>query len=357
MKKIKVLHISETFAAGVYTYIKDICQFSDTMDSVITSVIYSGEREDTDFDKFEKDFPKATELIQIPMTREITPIKDFKASINIIKKLRKIKPDVIHLHSSKAGVIGRIAAKFYPKAKVYYTPNGYAFLREDVSSIKKRIFKNIEKYIAACFGGTTIACGDTEYEHAKKLGKALLVRNGVSIDDVHALKRAKTGTDFVVGTMGRLSPQKNPKLFNDIAEKFPLIKFIWIGDGELRKHITAENITIMGWMPREKALDLVNEFDIYIQTSLWEGLPFTIIEAMILERPIVANNVIGNKDAVSHNENGYLCNSTENFEKAIQQLINDQSLKLKMGEQSHLIAKKLFDRNQNFKTLLAIYQS
>ncbi|MCK8523321.1 glycosyltransferase [Aquimarina sp. D1M17] len=360
MKKIKVLHISETFAAGVYTYIKDINQFFKNIDDVESYVIYSGNRKDTDREKFKTDFPESSTLIEVSMTREISPVQDFKSTIALFKQIRKIKPDVIHLHSSKAGVIGRIASKAYPKAKVYYTPNGYSFLREDVSNFKKSLFRTIEKWINLIFGGVTVACGDTEFDYAQKIGKALLVRNGVEINSVYKFKEHnsnKNESQFVVGTMGRLSPQKNPGLFNDIALKMPGVKFIWIGDGELSNLITASNIEVTGWMPREKALETVNQFDVYIQTSLWEGLPFTIIEAMILEKPIIANNVIGNKDAVKDKYNGFLCNTLEEFVNSIETLQKDENLLKEMETNSNKRAKELFDRDKNFLELAEIYRS
>ncbi len=359
MKKIKVLHISETFAAGVYTYIKDINQFFKDIPEVDSYVIYSGNRKDTDRDKFNTDFPKSTKLIEVSMTREISPLKDLKSIVKLFKEIRKIKPDVIHLHSSKAGVIGRIASKSCPSAKLYYTPNGYSFLREDVSNFRKNIYRFIEKYSNKIFGGVTIACGDTEFEYAKKMGNAFLVRNGVEISSVYKFKNYNESNKeaFFVGTMGRLSPQKNPSLFNEIALRLPNIHFIWIGDGELYNQITAENVTITGWMEREKALENVNKFDLYIQTSLWEGLPFTIIEAMILEKPIVANNVIGNKDAVKHGYNGFLCDSLEEFVKYIDKLRNNSTMTKEMETNSNIRAKELFDRDKNFETLYEIYLS
>jgi len=358
MKAIKVLHISETFAAGVYTYIKDICQFFDRIDEVETYVVYSGIRKDTNRERFAVDFPKSVTLEEVKMNREISPLNDFRSLLKLIKIIKQIKPDIIHLHSSKAGVIGRVASKFYPKAKVFYTPNGYSFLREDVSRTKKRMFKTIESLSHNLFGGVTIACGDTEYNFAKTLGKALLVRNGVNIDEINAFKKGECNNDndmFVVGTMGRLSPQKNPKLFNEIALKRPEIKFVWIGDGELRDHITSNNIEITGWKPREEALFSVNDFDVYIQTSLWEGLPFTIIEAMALGKPIIANNVIGNKDAVLNSYNGFLCSSLDEFLKAIDKIKNNPDLKKEMSVHSKKRACDLFDRNKNFEIMHQIY--
>ncbi|MDV7137580.1 glycosyltransferase [Maribacter sp. TH_r10] len=358
MKKIKVLHISEPFAAGVYNYIKDLCRFCDTEKDIESYVTYSGKREDTNKENFEHDFSPNTTLVEVDMEREISPINDFLAVYKIIKEIRRIKPDVIHLHSSKAGVLGRIAAKTYPEAKLYYTPHGYSFVREDISEFKKKLFWTIEKNTSRFFGGITIACGDTEYEFAKQIKhNSYLIRNGVDVNEIEKKEKNKRSKGFVIGTIGRISPQKNPYLFNQIALKFPEIEFIWVGDGENKNILTSKNIKVKGWIPREEVLDLINEFNIYIQTSSWEGLPFTIIEAMALKKPIIATNVIGNKDAVKHNYNGILCSNLKEFEKAILKVLEDSSFVEKMGVKSQMRAKKLFNKNSNFKELIKLYKN
>lgn len=356
MKKIRVLHISETFAAGVYTYIKDLCSFFDGQEGFENYVIYSGERQDTDREKIKTDFSENTQLIEVQMQREISPLKDIQAIREIRKSIKRTAPDIIHLHSSKASVLGQIASWGTKKSNVFYTPNGYAFLREDVSSLKRRIFYFIEKNIRRFFGGVTIACGDTEHEYAQKIGTAHLVRNGVSIEEVEASYRDKkvSGT-LVLGSMGRISAQKHPALFNQIALGAPDCQFIWIGDGELRKELTAGNIQITGWLPREEALAMISALDIYLQTSLWEGLPFTVIEAMVLGKPVLATDVVGNKDAVEHGHNGYLQNTPEEFLERIKILKSDHDLLYRLGANSRSRARKLFDKNTNFKEVKAIY--
>ena len=357
MKTIKVLHVSETFAACVYTYIKDICGFFNNDSLFETYVIYSGKREDTDREKFKTDFSGSVKLIEVPMEREISPIKDLKSLNSISKHIKEIQPDIIHLHSSKAGVIGRVASKSYSKANVFYTPNGYSFVRQDISPFKRKVFRFIEMTTNKIFGGVTIACGDTEYEHAKNIGKALLVRNGVDIKSLKGKAKQSKNSTFTIGTVGRMSPQKNPTLFNDIAEKFPNIKFIWIGDGELKSELTAKNIELTGWLKREEALDMVTNLDLYIQTSSWEGLPFTIIEAMVLGKPVIATNVIGNKDAVKHGYNGFVCDSLDDFESYINTFLSKENSTTEFGLASSKRADEIFDRDKNFEKLKDIYLS
>ncbi len=355
MKKIRILHITEPFAAGVYNYVKEICRFFDDEAEFESYVIYSPNRNGTDFEKIKKDFSKHISLTQISMSREINIISDYRAIVSLIREIRKIQPDVIHLHSSKASILGRIASVFYKKAKVFYTPNGYSFLRQDISEGKKRFFFLVEKWITKLFGGTTIACGDTEFEHAKRIGKAELVRNGVSPKQLLQYYTVIEKKKFRVGTMGRLSPQKNPKLFDEIAKQLPEIEFIWIGAGQLQSELTSKNITVTGWKTHEEAMRLVNTFDVYIQTSLWEGLPFTIIESMALSKPIIATNVVGNKDAVANGHNGFLCDDAQCFIKHLNFLRDQEDTLLEMGKNSVDRCNQIFDQQKNFEGLKAIY--
>jgi len=102
---------------------------------------------------------------------------------------------------------------------------------------------------------------------------------------------------------------------------------------------------------------MTNSFTIYLQTSLWEGLPFTILEAMSLGKPIVATNVIGNKDAVSNGYNGYLCNDCIQFREAINKIIESEDLQNQFSNNSLVRINDDFNLESNFNTLIKIYLS
>ena len=104
--------------------------------------------------------------------------------------------------------------------------------------------------------------------------------------------------DFTVFTLGRICYQKNPMLFNDIARALPEIHFLWIGDGEMREELTSPNIEITGWLDRKNALSRSVSADVFLLTSLWEGLPISLLEAMYMKKPCVVNDVIGNHDVI-----------------------------------------------------------
>lgn len=355
MEKIKVIQISETFVSGVYTYIKQLSSYSEKSGSFKTYIIYSGERNETIESSFSQDFVPEIDLIRIDMTKEISPLRDIKSLFHIIKKIREIKPDVIHVHSSKAGVLGRIAGMFYPKAKLYYTPNGYSFIREDISDNKKRLYHFVEKSITKIFGGTIIACGDHEYAEAKKLGKAVLVRNGVNVDLVSKYHTPHTNEKLTIGTSGRIYYQKNPDLFNQVALQLPDYNFVWIGEGELKGKLTAPNIKITGWQTYEETMKAVNKLDVFISTSSWEGLPFSIIEAMALSKPIVSSNIEGNRVTVNQGVNGYICASLESFAECLKKMENPE-LRDSFGKESFKMTDTIFNMDRNIVDLLNLYK-
>jgi len=245
MRKLKVLHVVEALTGGIYSYFRDLSAVLEGDETLETTIVYSEKREGIDPLKIRSKISSKIKLIVVPMERELSPKADFSAFLNLKKILKEIKPDVLHLHSSKAGILGRAAHLFSrSKARLYYTPHGYSFLRKDVSGTTLKMYYSIERTAQFFVRGTTIACGDTEYDFAKKIGPAILVRNGVNIEELRESYQinSTSSQELTVGVLGRAMPQKNPALFNDIAHANPTIRFLWIGDGELKKELNAPNI-------------------------------------------------------------------------------------------------------------------
>ena len=109
-------------------------------------------------------------------------------------------------------------------------------------------------------------------------------------------------------------------MFNEIAKNFPNIQFTWIGDGELRSELTSKNITITGWLERKDVLKELNNNDIFILTSLWEGLPISLLEAMYMKKICIVSDVIGTRDVIDNNYSGFICNSAEEFKEVISKI-------------------------------------
>lgn len=358
MRKLKVLHIVEALTGGIYSYFRDLSAVLDKEDTLETTIIYSEKRHGVNPGKIRSTISPKITLIVVPMDRELSPRSDFRAYRELKAILCEIEPDVLHLHSSKAGILGRAAHLFSrSKSKLFYTPHGYSFLRKDVSSTTLKMYYAIEKTAQVVVGGTTIACGDTEYEFAKKIGPAKLIRNGVNIERLRVLETSgQSQKKPLVGVLGRITPQKNPYLFNKIALANPHIQFLWIGDGELKQELNAPNIEVTGWfVSRSAGLKKLAGIDIYLQTSAWEGLPIALLEAMALEKPIIATNIVGNKDVVVNGQTGFLCDDLPGFNEALNQLL-DHDQRITMGKNSLERCKTYFDSEKNYRALISTYK-
>ncbi len=314
--KKKILFIVEAMGGGVFTYIVDLAnELADTYDMYVAYAV----RKQTPRD-YKDYFDKRVHLIEVKnFERSINPTKDIRAFFEIKDVAKKVKPDVIHLHSSKAGALGRFAfnGKDIP---LFYTPHGYSFLMQNHSAVKRLIYKAAETMCGKrkCM---TISCSEGEHQETLKLTKnAAYVNNGINMKELQKLiDSVGTVADhpFTVFTLGRICYQKNPVLFNQIALAMPEVKFLWIGDGELRNELTARNIEITGWCKREDALKYSLRADVFLLTSLWEGLPISLLESMYMKKLCVVNDVIGNRDVIHNGENGFVCDDVDSFAKAI----------------------------------------
>jgi glycosyltransferase involved in cell wall biosynthesis len=327
VSKTRVLYIVESFSTGVYAIIRDIATGLDP-EKFELHIIHSL-RPDSPKD-YEKDlsFSHIT-LEYIPMDRASRFYKAFKA---IRERMKRFKPDVIHLHSSKGGFIGSLAAKGHKR--LFYSPHGFAFLRTDVGGLKRTIFFLAERWIRRFAGGTIIAVSKGELEEASRVGrKAVAINNFI---DVRKLPERFSTDQIQVVTTGRINYQKNPQLFNTVAEQLPDIQFIWVGDGPLRSVLTSPNITVTGYLSRTEALAQVAGATLYIQTSKWEGMPVSVLEAMAIGLPIVATDIIGNRDLITHDRDGLLCDigDTGAFVNAVRHLLQDQEQAQRLGLQA-----------------------
>ena len=202
---------------------------------------------------------------------------------------------------------------------MFYTPHGYSFLMENCNPTKRRVFKLIES-VCAKRNCTTISCSVGEHQETLKITKnAAYVNNGINMEELQEIvdQTEKVMHPFTVFTLGRICYQKNPTLFNTIAESLPDVRFVWIGDGELREELKSKNIEISGWVDRTTAIKYAVNADVFLLTSRWEGLPISLLESMYMKKICVVSNVIGNRDVIQNGENGFVCSDTDEFVKAI----------------------------------------
>ncbi|PWT71540.1 MAG: glycosyl transferase family 1 [Bacteroidetes bacterium] len=343
---MRIVHVAEPLVAGVATFVRSLVE-GMREDS---HVIVHGERPQLMIsEKVIEDFPRDNVrfIRWRSAQREIRPVKDLRALIELYLILLRLKKssgiDVVHLHSSKSGFIGRLACRAAGIRQVVYTPNGAPFLGG--SGLTRFVFRQLER-IAAVFGGQVVCCSPSEHVAYRDIGiHAARINNGVAVP-----KRRETTFDgsscFRVVTCGRIIGQKNPTLFNEIASYFedvPGIEFIWVGDGEDRALLTAKNVSVTGWLPWRSTQRHLSAASIYISTSNFEGMPFAVLEALVLKKTVLLKDCVGNRDIVTKGINGDLFQTAGMAILKILQYHNNREMLSIMGENSQRHCEREFD--------------
>lgn len=309
---------------------------------------------------FKEYFNENIKFIRVKnFTRNINPIKDMMAIREVKRIVKAEKPDIVHMHSSKAGAIGRLAISS-KKAKLFYTPHGYAFCKKDDSKLKRKCYQMLEKMLGKkkCM---TIACSKGEYDESLKVTKnRMYINNGIDLSymDQCVLNEPERMTDLKhlkACIVGRIGYQKNPAMFEKIAKRFPDIQFTWIGDGELKDVLQSPNIAITGWKSRKKAIKQLYQNDIFILPSLWEGLPITLLEAMYLRKICIVSNVVGNKNVIENEVDGFVCEKEEEYYNLIEKIKNGDINLEKMKNAAREKILKRHDIEKVVKEYLKIY--
>jgi glycosyltransferase involved in cell wall biosynthesis len=322
-------------------------------------------------------------IMEIPeLKRNISPFNDLKAFLKLYDLMRKHSYHIVHCHSSKAGILGRLAAWKAGVPKIIFTVHGWG-INEYQSWMVRVLYTWVERFTGA--RSTKVVCvSESDLLKARSLklvtdDKLIVIYNGLPApDNREGLLRGELGIDkddIIVGTVARLASQKDPLFLLLVAARMinndnkikgeGRLCFVLIGDGPLRpeceKFISENNLInnvfLLG--TREEAAELVQDFDIFVLFSRWEGLPLTIIEAMLAGRPVVANIVGGIGELVVHQETGLLINKLDvnEAEKALVNLIFDPEKRLSMGYAGRQRARKFFSLDKMVGKYRELYLS
>ncbi|MBR2801257.1 MAG: glycosyltransferase family 4 protein [Erysipelotrichaceae bacterium] len=331
-QKPKIMHVVVNFSGGIFTFLQYLTRgLVDTYDMTVVYVA-SGNTPSNVRSRFDRN----VQLIRLATyDPSHNPINDSTTRNELRTLYEQEKPDLIHLHGFHAGRLGRRAFEGFD-VPVLYTPHGYRYLAEDRNRLTRSVFRYSEQSLANTANCTTVACSKGEF--AETLGmtdNATYVNNGIDTAEIDELVKdiPQEEHELRVFTSGLINDQKNPELFNEIARAMPETRFIWIGDGETKWKLTAPNIEFTGWQEHDEAIKKMAECDVFLLTSLWEGLPIALLEAMYLKKLCVVSNVVGSRDVINNGENGYICDSAAAFVNAINHYKDEESETIR--EQAH----------------------
>jgi len=298
--------------------------------------------------------------IPLPLLKHSISLLDFIVFFQLITLFRKHKFDIVHTHSSKPGLLGRIAARFAGIPMIIHTGHGAPF-HDYQSALVHRFYLELER-ISACFGDKLVFVNHSirQYylsHHLIKPEKALTIYNAVSPDllnqlETSALARHPKADCVTIGSILRFTEAKNIIQTINVAiricQKRNDVNFIFVGDGEyyalclqmVKTHSLQDRITLPSW--QHDTADWLAKFDVFVLYSIFEGLPMSIIEAMHSGLPIIGSNLPGIAELVD-DANGWLIPAKQplQLEEELHIIIDSSASYAQKGRNSRKRVKEL----------------
>jgi len=359
-QKIKLCHILEAGTGGTRRHLQLLLPYLDEKlfeVSLITSI-----HRDPDFEHdIESYKARGIQVEIVPMQRAISPAKDFRAFFHILDYLKELGPDILHLHSSKAGALGRMASCFLsrPRPSLVYTPHCPAFAGA-FSENKKRLYKFIERSLNG-FTDFVIALTEEERKWMMSVGpaeKINLIPNGIPLPEQSQVTILKT-----LGALGRFTEQKGYdiliKAMPFVLKKFPDIKLVLRGKGELKDFYQE----IINALQLEKSVFLENDekrltgFDMFLMPSRWEGLSYSMLEALGAGIPLAAHALPGIMEMIQDSVNGFLVrnNTPDGWAADILKILGKPKETFKVGQQGRALISENYKHATWIKQMEKFY--
>ena len=315
------------------------------------------------------------------MRRSILPLKDFRTYGRLVQLLRDLKPDVVHTHSSKAGILGRWAARRAGCSTVVHTIHGLAFTAS-TNHLVNSVYRVLERRAARIT--TRIVCvADAMREQSLAAnigtpGQYVTIYSGM---DTRPFLRPPVPREQVrrelglaeehvaVGTIARLFHLKGHDDLLDLApslcNQYPNLRFLWVGDGLLRRRFEQrigatglrDRFILTGLVPPARIPELTNAMDVLVHPSRREGLARALPQASLAGKPVVTYDVDGNREGVVDAQTGFVIPPFDKakLRHAIDRLVSDPALRRSMGEAGRRFALLRFDANVMVDALERLY--
>lgn len=324
---------------------------------------------------------KGVRVIAIPsLVRRISPLQDLKALFSLWRLLIRERPFIVHTHTSKAGILGRLAAKFAGVPIIIHTPHGHVFYGHFGPLISK--FFLLTERLMARITDRMVSLTQAEKNDYVALSisspeKVTTIHSGVDVDRFMniqvniAEKKRELGLNskgLMVGTVGWLLSIKGPmhllKAMPYVWENHPETSLIFVGKGDLEKGLKEEarrmgvsdKVIFLGW--RDDIPEIMQVLDVFVLPSLNEGMGRVLVEAMAAGKPVVASSVGGILDLVKEGQNGFLAEpgDEKGLAIAIRKLLDDKKMRDEMGERGREMATK-FSVEKMVEKIDVLYES
>ncbi|MBI1311565.1 glycosyltransferase [bacterium] len=315
------------------------------------------------------------------MRRSIHPLRDWQAYRQLIRVLQDLKPDIVHTHSSKAGILGRAAASKVG-IPVVHTIHGASFHRGQ-SALAFRLYQMLERYaarwtdafISVCDALTAqyVAAGVATEDRFTTVYSGMAVEPFLEPPRPREEVRAELGLadeHVAIAKVGRLFHLKGHEYLiraaRPVVDRHPDVRFVLIGDGILRQQFEqqiaelglSDHFILTGLVPPEKIPELIHACDIVAHTSVWEGLARVLPQGLLAGKPVVSYDIDGAPEVVISGETGFLLpvESIDELADALCQLVESPGLREAMGQAGRKRCREIFDHHYMTACIRSVYQ-
>ncbi len=311
---------------------------------------------------------------EVPMVRRVDPWWDCLAVARLVRLLRRERYTVLHAHSAKGGYLGRLAARLVGRPRTVYSPRAFSYLSQ--RGVARRFFLRLERLAvpwtdvlhATSHSEKTRAIGEVGFPAAR----VVVIPNSVDVAESETVRSGSPMGGGTVLTVGRLAYQKNPEMFVRVARRIldhlPGTRFALVGAGfagplerrvgELIRSLGLEgDVEIVPWADRAKTLNLMMACSVFVLTSRFEGMPNTVLEAMMLRKPVVATDVDGSRDVLGTGQGGFVVPLDDDQAMAdrVLALLRDPTLAGRVGEAGRQRVLDCYDIHRNAQMMDALY--
>lgn len=356
-KPLRVLHVTEAMSTGVLTFIDSITR-GQAGEGAHVSVLYTARAETPSRDRIEARFSPQVGLLSAidhgSSTRNL-----FALWSRLWRLSRSGEYDVIHLHSSVAGGVGRLAAHG-GRSTLFYSPHGFAFLRENSSRLSRWAALIAERRLAR--RAVLILTSASEMELGRQeLGapRTAFLQSGIPSASMTSNDARGSASRLRVVMVGRIAYQKAPWRFAAVAKELSaLADFVWVGGGEeddRTRWFGDSPVDIREWVTPGELDQILATSDVLLFPTLWEGMSLSLIQAQSWGLPAVTTDVVGNRDTVIDGTTGFVCTDDAGLIAATRRLLLDPELRRRMGADAKRRIRDYFTDDHIGRDSISLY--
>ena len=374
--RLHIVAVLEATVGGTRTHVLHLLEGLDPQ-RFRRTLIASAERDAGFRREFRRLRESGINVIEVPMVRRIAPWRDLTALARLWLTLRRLDADIVHTHASKAGMMGRLAARLARSRHILHTPHAYFF--QGKSGLSHWFFRTLERLALPLTDGT-ILLSESQRRLAVEELRAEPARLEVienAVDTSHFAPRdgkseARKALGLppeapVAGAIARLVPQKACDVFLEamalVRKELPSCYCVLVGDGPLRDEVDrlADRLGLSDRLIRRDVAEdprtIYEALDLFVLSSRYEGMPYVLLEAMSMGLPVVATNVTGSRDVVEDGVTGLLSppDRPEELARRIVQMLRDPERARRMGQEGRRRVVEKFPLERFVERMTAIY--